>query len=87
MVEIRNGLLYQRNLLWVPEGVVQQILESEHNTKVARHMGQDKTIELIRRNCWRPKINERIIDFVQSCPESQQNKTSRYQPYGWSSPL
>jgi len=45
-----NDLLYRRNLLWVPKGLVQRIMESEHDTKVAGHMGQDKTIELIRRN-------------------------------------
>ena len=82
-----DGLLYRKNLLWVPEGLVQQILESKHDTKVAGHMGEDKTIELVRRNFWWPKMNERIIDFVRSCPECQQNKASRHQPYGLSSPL
>jgi len=82
-----NGLLYRRNLLWVPKGLVQRIMESEHDTKVAGHMGQDKTIELIRRNFWWPKMNEWIIDFVRSCPECQQNKASRHPPYGLSSPL
>jgi len=82
-----KDILYQRNLLWVPKGLVQRIMESEHDTKVAGHMGQDKTIELIRRNFWWPKMNERIIDFVRSCPECQQNKASRHQPYGLSSPL
>jgi len=43
-----DDLLYRRNLLWVPKGLVQEIIESEHDTKVAGHMGQDKTIELIR---------------------------------------
>jgi len=47
-----NNLLYQWNLLWIPEGLVQRVMESEHYMKVARHMGQDKTIELIRRNFW-----------------------------------
>jgi len=32
-------------------------------------------------------MNDRIIDFVSSCSECQQNKTSRHQPYGLSSPL
>jgi len=50
-------------------------------------MEQDKTIEPIRRNFWWPKMNERIIDFVRRCPECQQNKASRPQPYGLSSPL
>jgi len=66
-----NNLLYRRNLLWVPIGLVQKVMESEHDTKVAGHMGQDKTIELVRRNFWWPKMNERIIDFVRSCPECQ----------------
>ena len=40
------------------EELIQAILESEHDTKVAGHMGQDKTIELIWQNfCW-PKMNE-----------------------------
>jgi len=82
-----DGVLYRRNLLWVPKGLIPGILESEHDTKVAGHMGQDKTIELIRRNFWWPKMNERIIDFVRSCPKCQQNKTARHQPYGLSSPL
>jgi len=82
-----NDLLYRRNLLWVPKGLVQEIIESEHDRKVAGHMGQDKTIELIRRNFWWPKMDERIIDFVRSCPECQQNKASRHPPYGLSSPL
>ena len=44
---LSEGLIYQRNLLWVPKGLVRQIIESEHDRKVAGHMGQDKTFELI----------------------------------------
>jgi len=86
-IKKENGVLYRGNLLWVPKGLIQPVLESEHDTKIAGHMGQDKTIEIIRQNFWRPKMNERIIDFVRSCPECQQNKVSRHQPYGLSSPL
>jgi len=46
-IRIENDQMFRRNLLWVPDGLIQQIMESEHETKVARHMGQDKTIELI----------------------------------------
>ena len=68
-LEIRDGLLHRGSMLWAPKGVRKQICESEHDTKVAGHMGQDKTIELIRRNFWWPKMNEGIIEFVRSCPE------------------
>jgi len=50
-------------------------------------MGQDKTIELVRRNFWWPNMEKRIVDFVRSCPECQKNKATRYPPYGLSSPL
>jgi len=86
-IRIEEGVLYREGLLWVPSGLIQQVIESEHDTSVAGHMGQDKTIELIRRNIWWPKMNEGIIDFVRSCPKCQQNKTSRHQPYGLSSRL
>jgi len=86
-LEAKDKLLYRKGMLWVPEGMVQKILESEHDTRVAEHMGQDKTIELIQRNFWWPKMNERIIDFIRSCPNCQKNKASRHQPYGLSSPL
>jgi len=86
-IEKLDDLLYRRKQLWVPAQLVPQVMESEHDTKVAGHMGQDKTIELIRRNFWWPKMNERITDFVRSGPECQKNKASRHQPYGLSSPL
>jgi len=86
-IRLEGELLYRKKKLWIPAGNVQQVIESEHDTKIAGHMGQDKTIELIRRNFWWPKMNERIVDFVRSCPECQKNKAARHQPYGLSSPL
>ena len=89
VLEIKDRLLYRRSMLWIPKGgnLKKLILESEHDMKVTAHMGQDKTIELIRRNFWWPKMNDRIIDFVRSCPECQKNKAARHQPYGLSLPL
>jgi len=47
---IKNGLLYRYGMLWIPEDkdLIRQILASEHDSHVAGHMGQDKTIELVR---------------------------------------
>ena len=60
ILELREGMVYRKGLLWVPndKDLIQRILKSEHDTKVAGHMGQDKTIELIRRNFWWPKMDE-----------------------------
>lgn len=70
-----------------PRLTIQHVIESEHDTKVAGHRGQDKTLELIRRNFWWHRMNERIIDFLRSYPGCQQNKTDCHQPYGLSSRL
>jgi len=75
---IKDGLLYRKGMLSIlkDKNLKQTILESEHDSKITRHMGQDKTIELIRRNFWWPKMDERIIDYVRSCNECQKNKTA-----------
>jgi len=49
MIEMKDGCVYRKGMLWIPNdrNLIRQILESEHDTKVAGYMGQDKTIELI----------------------------------------
>jgi hypothetical protein len=85
-----EGVLYHGARFWVPSGLRTSVLESEYDSKVAGHMVQDKTKELIRRNvCW-PKMNEDIIQYVQSCPDCQKNKAMkamRHKSYGLLQPL
>jgi len=89
MIEMKDGVVYWKGMLWIPSdgNLIRQILESEHDTKVAGHMGQDKTIELIRRNFWWPRMNKQITDFVRSCLQCQKNKVARHQPYGLLAPM
>jgi hypothetical protein len=49
ILEIKDGLLYRKGMLWILEDkdLINSILSSDHDTKIAGHMGQDKTIELI----------------------------------------
>jgi hypothetical protein len=60
ILEIKDGLLYRKGMLWISEDkdLINTVLESEHDTKIAGHMGQDKTIELLRGNVWWPKMDE-----------------------------
>jgi hypothetical protein len=77
-----EGSLFRKLKLWVPTGLRSEICESEHDTKVASHMGQDKIKELIRRNFWWPGMNEQIVKYIQSCPECQRNKAALHKSYG-----
>jgi hypothetical protein len=47
ILELQDGLLYHKRLLWVPENVRNMILYTEHNSPVAGYFSQDKIIELI----------------------------------------
>jgi len=89
VLEIKDGLLYQKAMLWILEdgNLNQTILESEHDAKIASHFSQDKTIELIRRNFWWHWMDQCNINYVRSCMECQKNKVAHHHLYGLSSPL
>jgi len=86
---LQQGMLYRDGLLWLPNdtNIIKTVLESEHDSKIARHMGQDKTIEIVRRNFWWPKMDAQIIEFVRSCPNCQKDKAARHRPSGMLHPL
>jgi hypothetical protein len=84
---IEDGILYRKMKLWVPKNLIIMVLESEHNSKIVGHFGQDKTIELIQRNLWWPRIDKTIIDYIQSCVECQKDKIAHHLKYGLLQPL
>ncbi|KAH0610986.1 uncharacterized protein H6S33_011413 [Morchella sextelata] len=85
----KDGLLFYKNRLYIPadDRIKIRIAQAEHDSKVAGHFGQDKTLELITRNFYWPKMNEWIDDYVRSCDECQRNKPSRHKKYGALLPL
>ena len=87
LITLEDGILYRKGMLWVPRGMVPSVLKSEHDSKIAGHFGQDKTIELVRRYFWWPKMNEAIVDYIRSCPDCQKDKSRRHRQYGLLSPL
>ena len=59
-----NDILHYRGRLNIPKQMIPTILESEHDSKVAGHFGQEKTIELVRRNfCW-PGMDSDITTYI-----------------------
>ena len=63
------------------------IVSKEHDTLVSGHMGQDKTVELIRRNFFWPQMDSWIQDYVGSCEDFQKDKAIRHAQYGLLQPL
>jgi hypothetical protein len=88
-VTLEDEVLWYKGRLWVPNCVdlKKSILQEEHDPKVAGHMGQEKTIELVRRNFFWAYMDQWIEDYVRSCPDCQKNKTARHAHYGLLQPL
>jgi hypothetical protein len=78
------GILYFQALLWIPldGNLLNYILESKYDSKIAGHMGQDKTIELISPNVFWVMLEEKINNYVRRCLECQTMKRSRHARYG-----
>ena len=60
------------------------VFENEHDNMVAGHMGMDKTLKMINRNFYCPRMAEDIEDYVRSCDDCQKNKASCYRMHGMS---
>ena len=82
--DMEDGLLYYKDRLFIPanEDLLTEIAKGCHDSKVAGHFGQEKTIELVTRNVYWEKLKDWINDYVRSCDECQHNKSPRYAKYG-----
>ena len=65
---IRRGTRFESNSqkLAIPRSYVQQVLELEHDSPLAGHMGQRITISKIKSKYWWPKMHSDIIKYIKS---------------------
>ena len=62
--------------------IKEEILEENHNLVNVRHPGQQRKLELIKRNYWWPGIKEDIKKYIQGCFKCQQNKVQHQKKAG-----
>ena len=88
-IELEGEALYYKGRLYIPDDVELRklIVSREHDSMVAGHMGQDKTVEFVRRNFFWANMDAWIRDYVGSCPDCQKNKAARHARYGKLQPL
>ena len=84
-----DGLVLREGLIYVPEGneLKIEILRECHDSRIAGHMGQEKTLELVTRNYYWPKMRQFVNEYVKTCDTCARNKTPRRAPYGKLKPL
>jgi hypothetical protein len=82
-----GNLLLYNNLVYVPESLRLQVLQSHHDTPLAGHPGIARTLELVSRNYYFPGINQYVTKYVSSCDFCSRAKPPRHRKYGELSPL
>ena len=80
--EIRNDLLCWKNRGHAPNGLGKRIMESEHDSKVARHFGRQRTMELLMRNLYRPNMETNIRMYCNECNNCQCTKAPCHSKHG-----
>ena len=89
LVTYKDRMLFRKGEVWNPSdpSLRKFIMESEHDSRVAGHMGMDKTMELVDRNFYWQEMAKDIEDYVCSCDDCQKNKASRHKRHGALHPL
>jgi hypothetical protein len=77
-----NGLVYLRNLIYIPNYIRTKIIKQHHNDPMHRYIGIEKTAELILRNYYFLNIRRKVQSYIQQCKTYIRDKPVRYQPYG-----
>ena len=80
-----DGLLRHDGKVYVPDAndLRLRVLQYKHDHILSGHLGQNKTLELVRRDFSWPNLRAYVLDFVKSCTTCKRNKSQRHKPYGF----
>ena len=59
-----------------------EIIQLHHDTPIAEHGGQWKTVELVTRNYWWPGVTREVKRYVEWCDQCQRMKNRAEMPVG-----
>lgn len=81
---VENDIIYYHDKIFVPSvaSIINIILTEAHDSIVGGHVGMNKTLELIKRKYYWPKMYQHVSLYVSSCDKCQSNKSSNQSPIG-----
>ena len=79
-----DGYLRHDNLIYIPDtdDLRLRVLRCKHDHILSGHPGQNKTVELIRRDYTWPGLREFVKKYCKSCTVCMRTKPQRHKPYG-----
>ena len=74
--QIEEGLVLKEGRVYVPkdEKLRVEIIWLHHDTPIAGHGGQWKTVELVTRNYWWPGVTKEVKQYMERCDQCQRMK-------------
>jgi hypothetical protein len=86
---LENDLLMHNSRIYVPdsEPIKVDILRKAHDGLTAGHFGQTKTLEVVSRDFYWPRMRTFVDDYVRTCDTCQRTKPPHHKPYGFLAPL
>ena len=80
-----SGLLRQYDRIYVPDvaDLRLKVLQHKHDHILSGHYGQNKTLQLIRRDYVWPNLRTFVQHFCNSCTTCKRAKAPRHKPYGF----
>ena len=85
---IRDRIYYRDRLFAPPDDELRtQIVYRTHSTGPAGHPGRVKTLDLISRTYWWPRLSRDVEEYVRACELCDRVKASRSAPPGFLQPL
>src|SRR5579863_665885 len=82
--KLSSGLLLLNDCIYVPDAsdLRLQVLRTKHDHPLSGHLGQNKTLELVRRDYVWPAMRTFVKDYVNTCAVCKRSKAPRHKPYG-----
>jgi len=85
----QDRIVYMKGQIYIPNNkkLKEWILQENHDPVDVGHLGQQRMVELVKRNYWWPEFKESIKKYVQGYIKCHQNKVQHQQKPGELHPL
>ena len=79
-----DGYLQLNSWIYVPDvnNLRLRVLQYRHDHPISGHFGQNRTMDLVRRDYVWPKLHNSIKLYIKSCTTCVRSKSQRHRPYG-----
>jgi reverse transcriptase-like protein/integrase-like protein len=85
---VENKIYYRDKLFLPPDDELRtQVIYRTHSTGPAGHPGRTKTLDLLSRSYWWPRMSKDVEEYVRACELCVRTKSPRSLPQGFLQPL